>query len=91
MMKDKTLAFPWGRIGVNLAILFWLVAFVTGVVGSHDVRQAGISALLIIALLAGSIVCGGIGLSKPGLQNKLVAGVALALTIVPIALIIAKS
>jgi len=89
-MREKTISFPWGQIGMFLSILFWLIAAMTGTVGAYGVRPSGLAAFACIGLFAGAVVCGGIALFRPGLQNRLLGAAALTLTLLPVEALLFK-
>jgi len=90
-MKPGETRFPFGQIGLYTAVLFWVLGFMTGSVGVYDARPSGPAAALCLVLLAGALVCGGIGLFRPGIRNKALSGVTLVILLLPLALLLMKS
>ena len=91
-IKRKTIyLFPWGRVGLYLAILFWVLGLMTGVVGTYDDHPSLFAAIPCVLLYAGSVICGVVGLIKPGLKNRILGTLALMLTLIPLAMTFIKS
>ena len=78
MVREDQGEFPFGRLGVYCAMFFWLILGMAGARGS-----GWIVSFLTLALFLGALVCGAIGLVKPGVRNKVNAGVALVLILFP--------
>ena len=90
-MKATELQFPWGQLGLYMAILFWVIALASGSVGAYDIRPSGFAALGCFLLFDGAIIFGGVGLARSRHRDRLLAGLALLTIIAPLALIMVKS
>jgi len=77
-------------VATYMVVLFWLLAFMSGAVGTYGVTPHLAAVVGCVALLVTSLVCSCIGLIKGGMVDRLWSISAVALLVVPMSILVAR-
>jgi hypothetical protein len=79
MTRPKELDSPFGQLATYMAVLSWIIAFMSGTFFSYGRPFNAFGAFAAIALMIGALVCAIVGLFKNGRKNRMLSVFALIL------------